>query len=196
MRKFIVVFLTLLALVLPASANANHGTYVTYPSTAGDWGTRWQGKTMCVEDHTPSNGLRVYVLPAVRDWNSNTDLAIWYKRDVNGCSAYSQKIIVVQGNWGKTGWVGIVVGWENIRWGRTAAGHYTWMYNGPLTIRLNTYYQNTPGGWDHIITHELGHSLGMGHVTWSCQSVMANCAAWPTQTLWRDRSYINYIYAQ
>jgi hypothetical protein len=184
----LLTFLLTLAFAVPAQA--------AYVAGTNYFGARWQTSTVCVEDRTPSNGLRPVVKNAVYDWNYNTDAKVWYKLGPTACNAYGQRIYVVQGNYGKTGWVGKTD--YSLHWGRTANGNSTWLYDTPVTVRLNTYYRNSLSGWDHIVTHELAHALGLGHANWTCDSVTSQRSgcSWRTQTTGKDRAWINALYAQ
>jgi len=176
------------ALVAPTPAAA---AYVEHPVY---FGARWYNNQLCVEDRTKP-AMRPIAKAAVWDWNVNTRLTVYYRTGVGGCNAWKQRVIIVQGDYGLTGWVGIVIK-PRLRWGHTEHGNSTWLYDGPVVIKLNTSYYNTVGGWDHIITHELGHAWGLGHAS-ICKSVMAKGAcSWLTQTTTNDRQWINVIYAQ
>ena len=190
----------LISLTGATGANADYVEGTNYS------GARWYSRSICVEDRTPSSHYRVRV--AVQDWSVNTTLSVWHKYGAYKCKDWRQQIIVTARNEGRyavclpgdkpTAWVGCVQN-RKVHWGQTPAGSWTYLWDGPLIIRLNTYYSyHTSADWDHIITHELGHAFGLGHVTWSCNSVMSvkSGCTWREQTTYYDRKWINVIYAQ
>jgi Matrixin len=198
MRRLIAILLGLLPLVVVLAVPAEAWT-ISSPSVYS--GYRWQHKTVCVEDRTPSNGLRDEVKNAVYDWNYNTHIVMWYKIGKGSCAGYNQQIHVSQGAYGKTGWSGRAYIAHSP--GTTDKGTKTGIIVSPVTILINTSYS---GGalvngvwtnWDHVATHELGHSLGLGHVTASCDSVMSTRSgcSWRYQTSYYDRRAINQLYA-
>jgi hypothetical protein len=111
---------------------------------------RWAKGTVCVEMHASTH---YPVKAAVHAWDAAPGVHLTYQHD---CSGYSQKVRVYSGWYGKTGWAGQAM----LRWsdGRLIS---------PLWIKLNNSYawNYSWTGRAHIVSHEIGHTLGEAHTT-------------------------------
>jgi hypothetical protein len=170
-----------IAVAAPTPAAADHGSYVTHPQYRG---VRWPGTAVCVEDRLGfAYGTAGYAnaKAATQSISDKTVMTVWRKIGAGSCLGFRQRVILVKGNYGATGWAGIsdimprcsstrTTGCN--RWGITPAGHKTFLWNGYNTVRLNTYYGSQV--WARrVIEHELEHAIGaLGHTT-HCYSVMS-----------------------
>lgn len=111
------------------------------------------------------NDLSDYRWPtnnAVYKWNQTPNIDSWYKYNAtwDECNPHSSIhcVEVKSGNYGATGWL----------------GHTTRYYIPPnhgrligAKVELNNSYGVPGTTYDHVVTHELGHALGLGHNMWS-----------------------------
>jgi hypothetical protein len=176
-----VVLLVGIAVAAPTTAHADHGSYVSHPQYRG---VRWPSTAVCVEDRLGfAYGTVGYAnaRAATQSISDRTVMTVWRKIGAGSCLGFRQRVILVKGNYGATGWQGIsdtmpvcsatrTTGC--IRWGITSGGHKTYLWNGYNTVRLNTYHGSQV--WDRrTIEHELAHAVGaLTHTTY-CYSVMS-----------------------
>lgn len=153
------------------------------------YGARWRGTSICVQNQVDSPAIRQEVATAVRDLRENTVLHV-VNYGSSSCTAagYKQIINVVDANYGRGGWAGTTA-FGGFDWGQTAKGKWTWFMRSGVTVQLNTSYSHSALQWRHIATHELGHAVGLAHLTDTCQSVMSTRAGceWKTKLHDRDR---------
>lgn len=193
MRKIAAIFAIVFTMVIGAALPAQ-AAYVTHDWY---WGARWQTTTICVDDRT-GTGFSTLVPHVVKDFNDNTILNVVRQTGRYACDKYPQEVVLVKSYYGKTGWVGRLV-WPNLVWGKTPKGNSTWLFKSPTTVQLNLSYYNSYTGWDHVVTHELGHALGaLTHPKGTCNSVMSQVAGctWRSYLTTLDRQAINSIYSQ
>lgn len=201
----LVVF-AVLALAGTAVAAPLGAGYVSVPYYQG-----WRfasASVICIEDRTPTAAMQAATLDATRDYQRNTVLYTTLRRGAGSCAGFDQRVIVMGRNLGATRWLGRVEiapcsdarTRQCYEWGQTENGNSTWVVRDYAVVMLNTYYRNTRDGWDHIITHELGHAVGLGHRTDTCKSVMSLNDCWAGLFLsggtWGDIGVVNRIYAQ
>jgi predicted Zn-dependent protease len=192
-RRVAAVGFATLALTLTGTAPAE-AAYVEDPAYIG---VRFPTANICVDDRTGS--IWYYrVRDAVADFNSLSNVRMVRQVGRHACDSYASELILTWRNEGKTGWVGYARIYDDMSWGRTEHGNSTYVH-GDVVLRLNSYYWQSYDGWRHILTHEMGHALGLRHTqALTCKSVMAQ---WPCTSYWLklsayDRAALVRIYEQ
>lgn len=94
---------------------------------------------------------------AVYKWNQTPNIDSWYTW--NNCNQFDVSCVHVwSGHYGANGWAG-----------RTTYT-YVWGRSGEMLaaeVQLNESYVPTTWTRNHVVTHELGHVLGLDHNLWS-----------------------------
>nr|WP_240779390.1 M43 family zinc metalloprotease [Nonomuraea zeae] len=94
---------------------------------------------------------------AVYKWNQTPNIDSWYTW--NNCNQINVSCVNVwSGNYGNSGWAG------------KTYFTYVWGGTGEMLasdVHLNEYYTPTTWTRNHVVTHELGHVLGLEHNVWS-----------------------------
>ncbi|MEW9556238.1 M57 family metalloprotease [Nonomuraea sp. NPDC050783] len=90
---------------------------------------------------------------AVYKWNQTPNIDSWYTW--NNCNQAGVHCVGVwSANYGATGWIGHT----NLIWASTKPGQIR-----DADVQLNDYYTGTYFTRNNVVTHELGHVLGLGH---------------------------------
>ncbi|MGC4896797.1 matrixin family metalloprotease [Micromonospora sp. DT31] len=97
---------------------------------------------------------------AVPKWNQVPNIDSWYQW--NGCPAVAgaRCIDVFSGNYGAADWVGLA---QRTYPSSTFSGAFA---DSGQWIQLNDYYAPTTFTRNNVVTHEVGHILGLGHNTY------------------------------
>jgi predicted Zn-dependent protease len=139
----------LLAIALSASSVPAHATH--------DAGVHWRRSSNPFA-LTYSTNLTSSWLPLLQGVLSNWDNVAQYRVAgpdvVNFVSVGSgAQLTITNANYGDTGWYGLAAIGVDPR-----SGHI-----GYTNVRLNDYYPLTDGQREHVLCHEVGHALGLGH---------------------------------
>lgn len=148
-RQFVTIVASAALVVGMAAAPAN--AYATF-------GCRWVSNNVSVLSYPPA-GYTIVNSNAKNDWSNNTD--------VNFFTGSAADVSINYNNQGLTGWSGIASGSSG------CSGGY---YSTTIPIVINRYYTDgyTSSQRQSVITHELGHSIGLAHVgtaSTACSSV-------------------------
>lgn len=147
------------------------GALLSPAAQADYYGARWAGTTVCVQNQVDSPAVRQAVAAAVKDMRDQTDLhVVNYGSSSCVAAGHTQIVYVVDGSY-SAGWVGYT-DFNGMDWGRTPGGKWTYLLRSGIVIKLNTRFDNTAGGWQHIAVHELAHAVGLGHTQHTCSSVV------------------------
>lgn len=171
MKKIVLLVVTILGVIAATAPEAR----------ADYWGARWPDTDICVQNQITDRTIVEGVRAAINDYKTKTDFHMPYFGSSTCTDSYDQVVYVQAGNYGETGWVGMMVHNRQYHWGRTDNGNWTYLFDGPLYLKFNTYYNtyDTIGDWQRVAVHEIGHTLGLTHTDHTCYSVMSLCTSRP-----------------
>jgi hypothetical protein len=98
---------------------------------------------------------------AVYKWNQVPNIDSWYLWNSCPFMAGARCVDVLSANYGATTWVG-----RTWRFYPTSTHHGAFREQGHY-VQLNDYHAPVGFTRNNVVTHELGHVLGLGHNTWS-----------------------------
>lgn len=148
MKKILIgAFAIVLALTFPA-VNADTA------EAANFIGCKMKSKTVLWSDATKNATYRASAASAVSAWNSSTKLT--FKKVSSGAN-----LTVASGNFGKTGFDGIMKSATNLK----APGCKSGTWTSTAYAWVNTHYTDgyANAAKTSVFSHEIGHALGLAH---------------------------------
>lgn len=169
-------------------------SFLWTPNASADYvGTRWRDTKICIQTTVDDPTIRKAIVAAAADIRENTvlHLAAYGSSDCKS-AGYTQVINAVDGWYGKDWHIGLTSYTGGYNWAYTPnVRKSTWILESPVTVKFNQSKTHlTARDWAHVVTHELGHAVGLAHVTRTCASVMTtrtDCAFGYTRTGWWDQ---------
>lgn len=134
------------------------------------------------------------------DYDINTDMTVAQCADNGQCG----RIVVLQGNWGATGWKAYAHPFNNLTEcvtypGTTSNGNCDWWFrraNFGYVYMNDNYGIYSSAFANLLVRHEIGHIFGLAHVPCTTWSVMVteDCGSGPGQLTTHDINDINSYY--